>query len=118
MLIPFLKAVVDPDDPVSLVAYLRGPLCGVDDDALYRFKRDGGRFSYLSNAPSGTDQKILGAFEMLREARESSQHLPPAAALSRIMERLGLIAYAASRDRRHPQWQLAQSPNDGQISVG
>src|SRR5205814_7091315 len=33
---PFLCAVVDPEDEVSTVAFLRGPLNGADDDALYR----------------------------------------------------------------------------------
>ena len=68
-LLDFLKAVIDPDDPVSLLAYLRGPLCGVDDNTLYKFKQAGGRFCYLSNPPGGADNRIIRAFDFLLEAR-------------------------------------------------
>ncbi len=36
---PLLAAVNDPDDEVAVVAFLSGPLCGVDDDALFRTAR-------------------------------------------------------------------------------
>lgn len=98
MLIPFLKSVVDPDDSLSLLAFLRGELCGASDSAIYLFKRAGGRFSYTTNPPEGTDDRIVSAFNLLREAREWSRKMPPAAALSRICERLGLIAYSAVQE--------------------
>jgi ATP-dependent helicase/nuclease subunit A len=36
-LLPFLEAVIDPDDPLPLVAALRGDLFGIDDLALFEF---------------------------------------------------------------------------------
>jgi ATP-dependent helicase/nuclease subunit A len=95
---PFLAAVQDPDDDVSIVAFLVGPLSGVDDDALYRFRRAGGRFSYLVDAPSGSDPRILRGFALLREAWDDTRHQPPATALSRICDRLGLLARTAAME--------------------
>src|SRR6185503_103517 len=95
-LLDFLKAVIDPDDPVSLLAYLRGPLCGVDDNTLYGFKQAGGRFCYLSNPPDGMDSRIIRGFEFLREARAWVRKFSPAVALARSMEALGIIAHAGA----------------------
>src|SRR5207244_11395996 len=58
MAMPLLCAIVDPEDEVSTVAFLRGPLNGADDDALYRFVRAGGRFSPFQEVPEGTDERI------------------------------------------------------------
>ena len=98
VLLDYLDAVVDPDDPMPLAAALRGPLFGVDDRALYRFAKAGGRFHYLSPVPEGTDSRIVRAFELLRDSGELVRRLPPGAALARIAERLGWIADAASKD--------------------
>jgi len=97
-LLPLLEALADPDDPVAWLAVLRGSLFGVDDEALYRFARSGGRFSYLIEPPAGSDPRILGAVALAREADGWAATLPPAAAISRVCERLGFIAYAASRE--------------------
>lgn len=97
-LLPFLRAVADPDDPVALVSFLRGELWGVDDNTLYQFHRAGGRFSLMTRPPEGVDRRIVEAFELLREAREWAQHLPPGAALARMFGRLGIIAYGAAQE--------------------
>ena len=97
-LLPFLKCVVDPDDAICAVSYLRGPLCGTEDGALLEYKRAGGRFNYTVDVPAGASPKIAEAFGLLREAREWSRRLPPAAALARICERLGLVPEAACRE--------------------
>jgi ATP-dependent helicase/nuclease subunit A len=97
-LMPALEALADPDNPVPLLAALRGPLFGLDDEALYRFARSGGRFSYRARAPEGTDARILRAFAVFREGEALAERLPPAAAISRFVETLGWIALAASRD--------------------
>ncbi len=95
-LLPILQALADPDDPVAFVAALRGPVFGVDDDALYRFARAGGRFQFRSalseNAPAGLSE----AFELFREGDELIGTLPPAAAIARLVQRLGLAARAAA----------------------
>ncbi|HSE62883.1 MAG TPA: UvrD-helicase domain-containing protein [Thermoanaerobaculia bacterium] len=97
-LLPILESIADPDDPVSLVASLRGPVFGVDDDALYRHWREGGRFHMFAPPPAAPDPRILGVMETLREAYEVSKRYPPAAALARIAGRLGVIAYGGARE--------------------
>ncbi len=97
-LLPLLESLVDPDDPVALVATLRGPLFGVDDDALYRFHRGGGRFHLFGPPPAGTDARIVRAFGVLRDSFGLSRRLPPAAALSRIAGNVGAIAYGGARE--------------------
>jgi ATP-dependent helicase/nuclease subunit A len=97
-LLPLLQAISDPDDPVPFVSVLRGPLFGVDDEALYAFSRAGGRFSFRANLPDGTDPRIARACELLREGEALAGTLPPAAAISRLCGRLGWTAYAGARE--------------------
>lgn len=97
-LLPFLQALADPDDPVPLVATLRGPLFGVDDAALYRFKRAGGRFSFRTSPPEGTDPRIARAWELFLEGERLMDSLPPGAAVARLCERLGWIAAGAAEE--------------------
>ncbi len=98
VLMPLLYALSDPDNPVPFVAALRGPLFGVDDEALYRFSRAKGRFSFRGATPEATDSRIVRACELLREGEELVRSLPPGAAIARIGERLGWIAYGAARE--------------------
>ncbi|HEY6928436.1 MAG TPA: UvrD-helicase domain-containing protein [Thermoanaerobaculia bacterium] len=95
-LLPFLEAVLDPDNPLPLVAALRGDLFGVDDRALFEFKRGGGRFSFLTEPPAASDPRIRRAWTTFRDCREAVRRLPPAAALSTIVQRLGIVAAAAA----------------------
>ena len=93
---PLLAAVQDPDDSVSVAAFLSGPLCGVDDDALFRYRRLGGRFSYLVPPPDGADPRLAGGLALLAESRQDARALPAGAALGRIVERLGEVARLAA----------------------
>jgi ATP-dependent helicase/nuclease subunit A len=93
---PFLAALQDPDDGVSVVAFLSGPLCGVDDDALFAHRRAGGRFSYLSDPPAGTDPRIARGLNLLADARRDVRALGAGAALGLVVERLGLVARLAA----------------------
>jgi ATP-dependent helicase/nuclease subunit A len=97
-LLPILESIADPDDPVALVASLRGPFFGVDDDALYRHRRDDGRFHMFAPPPAAADPRVLRALETLRDGYELSKRLPPAAALGRIAASLGAIAYGSARE--------------------
>ena len=94
-LLTAIEAIADPDDPVPLVSTLRGPLFGVDDESIYRFQRGGGRFDFRGAPPGTADPRIRRAFGLLREGAELADTLPPAAALSRFLERLGSAAVAA-----------------------
>ncbi|HYK43346.1 MAG TPA: 3'-5' exonuclease, partial [Thermoanaerobaculia bacterium] len=96
VLVTALRAIADPDDPVSLVATLRGPLFGVDDRALYLFRKSGGRFAFDSRLPRDADPRIERAFALLKEGQRLSETLPAAAAVTRFTERLGWIASRAA----------------------
>ena len=97
-LLPLLQAISDPDDPVPFAAVLRGPLFGVDDEALYRHARAGGRFSFRAALPEPADPRIARACQLLAEGEELAATLPPGAAISRLCGRLGWTAYAGSRE--------------------
>lgn len=99
-LVALLRCVVDPDDQVSLVAFLRGPFCGVDDQALYDFVQAGGRLRWLSEKEMpGVDRRIERAFTLLRTTWKESREKPPAAAIARLADRLGVVARAAADER-------------------
>jgi ATP-dependent helicase/nuclease subunit A len=97
-LMPALEALADPDNPVPLLAALRGPLFGLDDGALYRFARAGGRFSFRAQVPAEADPRIARAFALFRDGEGLAESLPPAAAIARFVEKIGWIALAASRE--------------------
>jgi ATP-dependent helicase/nuclease subunit A len=97
-LLPLLESVVDPDDAVSLVAALRGPFFGVDDDALYRFRLSHGLFHLLAPLPADVDPRIGRAIGLLRNAHRISHDLPPGAALAKIAESIGAIASAGAQE--------------------
>jgi ATP-dependent helicase/nuclease subunit A len=92
--LPLLEVAADPDDTLSLVAFLRGPLCGASDDALYRFVKLGGRWSLFGEPPVGTDATLAEGLRIAKDALDLARRLPPAAAMARIFERVALPAYA------------------------
>ncbi|MEO8216588.1 MAG: UvrD-helicase domain-containing protein [Acidobacteriota bacterium] len=99
-LMPLLRAILDPEDQVSLVAFLRGPLCGVDDQALFEFVEDGGRFSFFHDAkPETTDARLAEGLRILHQAFREARQFPPASTISRLVDRLGLLARAAAEKR-------------------
>ncbi|HVR42992.1 MAG TPA: UvrD-helicase domain-containing protein [Thermoanaerobaculia bacterium] len=98
-LLPLLRAILDPDDAIPLVAFLRGPLCGVDDDALYRFRKLGGRMTWRLDAPEGADGRIVAGLALVRDAAKEAESLPAAAVIARLVDRLGLAALASAKER-------------------
>jgi ATP-dependent helicase/nuclease subunit A len=101
-MLTLLTAVSEPDDTVAIIGMLRGPFFGISDDLLYRFKAGGGQFSYLREEPTSTDEeagaKIGDAFAVVRQFHRWSKLNPPAAALSQILDRLGIVPYSAARE--------------------
>lgn len=93
---PFLTAIQDPDDAVSVVAFLSGPLCGVDDDALYAWRRSGGRFSYFGEPPPGADARIVRGLRLLFDSWKDVRDHGAGTAIGLIVERLGAVARLAS----------------------
>jgi ATP-dependent helicase/nuclease subunit A len=95
-----VAALVEPDNPVTLVAALRSPLFGVSDVELYRYRRAGGRFTLLGGdgpRPADAESPLDDALDRLRRYGRWLRRLPPLAALERMAADLGLGAAAASR---------------------
>ncbi len=97
-LLSFLAAIADPDDPVPFVAALRGPLFGIDDEALYRHFATGGRFSFRADLPAAADPRIARARSLMAEGETMAASLPPGAAIARICGALGWVAAGAARE--------------------
>ncbi|MDL2717386.1 MAG: UvrD-helicase domain-containing protein [Acidobacteriota bacterium] len=95
---PLLAAVNDPDDEVAIVAFLSGPLCGADDDTLWLHRKAGRRFAFMSDREPGTDPKIARGLGLLHDAQRDSRAFPPAAALVKIVGRLGLAASISAEE--------------------
>ena len=101
-LVTLLTCVERPRDPVARVAYLRGPLVGLSDDALYRFKASGGTFDGDFSLPSSVQDALSSAlvdryetaYAHLRTAHDRLQTLRPAAAIEQILDDLGLMIRA------------------------
>lgn len=100
-LVEMAEAIAAPEDALSLVKYLRGPLVGLGDDELYEFKRAGGYFDYSQPLPAGLEpplqQRLAGALGRLAQGRVEFESQSAAAAWSRLVDGLGLIPFAASR---------------------
>jgi len=103
-----LRALADPQDALSLVAVLRGPLFGMSDGELFAFKQSGGWFSLFHAtdskddlvaqgfSPANPSSRVVSAFTDLRHFYRWSRVLPAAAALDRILEHTGYLALAAT----------------------
>ena len=95
-----LRALADPQDALSLIAVLRGPLFGISDQELFAFKQAGGRFSLFyepsDEAPTSPLSQAHFALCALRKYYRWTRILPAAAALGRILEDTGYLALAAT----------------------
>jgi ATP-dependent helicase/nuclease subunit A len=94
---PVLRAVADPDDPVALVAVLRGPLSGASDADLYRYVKGGGAWSVWHRG-NDVPPAVAAGLDLIEQGIELARHRPPAAAIGGIFERTGVIATAAMED--------------------
>jgi len=96
-----VRAVVNPDDPVALVAVLRSELFGISDAALYALKKAGGNFCYNAPLPRDLDSRearaLHDAWERLARYSRWFSRMPAAAALERMAGDLGLPALACAR---------------------
>lgn len=97
-----LAAVADPDDPVALLALLRGVVFGFSDADLFAYKAAGGRFTGGIDVPGGLDPALAARFAGARDAfrrwRAWMRHLPMAATVDRIIDDAGLFLIAAVAD--------------------
>ena len=97
-----LAALADPDDPVALLALVRGVVFGFSDADLFAYKTAGGRFTGGIDVPAGLDAVLAARFAVAREAfsrwRSWLRHLPVAATVERIIDDAGLFLIAAAAD--------------------
>ena len=105
-----LRALADPQDAVTLVGVLRGPLFGISDPELFEFVRAGNRLWLFAGSepmaePAGgtigrdhppESATVSSALSSLREMYRWTRVLPPAAAVERILESTGCLALAAT----------------------
>ena len=94
-----LRALADPQDGLALVALLRGPLFGLSDADLFAFKQSGGWFSIFQGSDSPADRagdSVRSALAALRDYHRWTRVLPAAAALERVLEHTGFLAFAGT----------------------
>jgi ATP-dependent helicase/nuclease subunit A len=106
-----LRSLADPQDALSLVAVLRGPLFGISDPELFAYRQAGGWFSVFANgaAPqppipgvpvqrAASDERgpVAAALAMLHQYYRWTRVLPAASALDRILEHTGYLALAST----------------------
>ena len=100
MLAACVKAVLYTEDPVALLAVLRGGLFGLTDQELYEYALAGGSFNYRKPVPEGMGEATAGKFtrifSILAGFRSMLAVMSPVAAISSMAEELGLIAGAAA----------------------
>lgn len=89
-----LAALADPQDAVTLVGVLRGPLFGLSDRELFAYREAGGHFNLFASA--GTATRVENALSTLRRWHKWVSMLPPGAALERVLEDSGMLALAAA----------------------
>jgi ATP-dependent helicase/nuclease subunit A len=110
-----LRALADPQDPIALVAVLRGPLFGISDPELFAHRQSGGWFRlrqgsgvHASRAdaddevggdaggrPGATD-RVAFALATLGDYYRWTRVLPAGAALERMLEATGYLALAST----------------------
>jgi ATP-dependent helicase/nuclease subunit A len=93
-----LRALSDPQDPLSLIAVLRGPLFGASDPELFNFRQAGGWFSLFHNCEVTPKPgcRVVVALSILRQYHRWTRLLPAPAALDRILEHSGYLSLSAA----------------------
>jgi ATP-dependent helicase/nuclease subunit A len=93
-----LRALADSQDPLSLIAVLRGPLFGISDPELFAFRQGGGWFSVFQDAEQSgaAENTVAAALAAIGRYYRWTRVLPAAGALERILEDSGYLALAAT----------------------
>lgn len=96
-----LRYLADPDDPVKLLAVLRGIWFGFSDDDFYQFHQAGGKFYFRSSLadsiPADLAAQFTAAYERLQKWRKWLEHKSPALAVRMIGNEIGILPYAAAQ---------------------
>ncbi len=91
-----LRALAEPDDGVTLVGVLRGPLFGVSDELLFRHRQGGLPFMLTVPLPDDASGPVAEALRSLRTMYRWTRTIPVPAAVDRIVETTGLLAHATA----------------------
>jgi ATP-dependent helicase/nuclease subunit A len=100
-LVDALDTLLQADDPVPLVAYLRGPLVGMGDDELYALRQASWRFHWhgappARDLPAPVTARLQRALLSLQNLWDDVRQRPLAASLERFIEATGLAAHAST----------------------
>ncbi len=97
-LLKLLRALLDLENPVKLVAVLRGPFFGWSDQQLWRFRRTGGEFNINAPIPETLEEKdfFTWSFYTLGTFRQFLAELPFSVALQKIVASLGILPWTAT----------------------
>jgi len=97
-----LTVLADPDDPVAVLAVLRGAVFGFSDADLHAYRVKGGRFGGGIDVPDGLEatlrERCEGARDALKRWRRWVRQLPVVAAIERVIDDAGLMLIAAAAD--------------------
>jgi ATP-dependent helicase/nuclease subunit A len=96
-LILLLRTLIDPGNPVNVVAVLTGLFFGLDHEQLAQHALTGGRFEFTA-APRGDgapDGEAARALATLHDWWKESRVEPADIVINRLMSRLGLMPYVA-----------------------
>jgi len=96
VLLSLLSALSDPDDGVALVSVLRGPLFGLSDADLFRYKLAGQPFILTASIQEAGPERVIEAIQSLQKMYRWTRILPAPAAVDLILEESGLAAYLAA----------------------
>lgn len=98
-LVRLLKALLDLENPVKLLAVLRGQFFGLSDNQLWRLRRAGGEFNINAPLPEtleSEEKEIFSwSFSTLSILYRWLNELPFSVALRKIVERLGVLPWTA-----------------------
>lgn len=95
-LLTILRVLTDPENPIPVVEFLRGPFCGADDPALLAYKRTGGQFAFNTRAIPDTDERIARGLQFLKDTVRLVRSNPPGTVIASVVERLALHAVIAT----------------------
>jgi ATP-dependent helicase/nuclease subunit A len=91
-----LRALADPQDPLPLIAVLRGPLFGISDPELFAYRQSGGWFGLFKGDGVQEPDPVRTALATMQQFYRWTRVLPAPAALERVLEATGYLALAAT----------------------
>ena len=94
-----LRVLTDPENPLPVVAFLRGPLCGADDRALLAYHQAGGLFAFNARAIPDSDRRIADGLQFIKDTVRLVRSNPPGMVVASMIDRLALHAAIACSPR-------------------